>query len=156
MSLARYPRKVNFGPQYLSGLHRSGWWDALKALAVLHHDNGTILDAFIELSFPFNRAPSGSLPYCSPWVGFIHCPQNMPHWFQYHIAPQSIFKKRAWIESLPQCRGIFCLSEYHRRWLASQLPVPVVNLIYPTEIPALGFSMERFSANGDKKIVQIG
>ena len=156
MNDVNYPRKINIGAQYPSGFHRSGWWDVLQSLAVVHHDNGVNVDAFVDLSFAYNRPPYGTLPYRSPWIGFIHCPQNMPRWFQYETAPQTVFKKRAWIESLPQCRGIFCLSEYHRQWLAGQLPVPEENLIYPTEIPERRFSMERFNANRDKKVVQIG
>lgn len=136
--------------------HRSGWTDVLRILSRLHHDQGVMFDGFVDTSFAFNRPPSGSLPYRAPWIGFLHCPQNMPTWFQYEIAPQTVFKKRAWIESLSQCRGIFCLSEYHRKWLATQVRVPVVNLVYPTEAPELMFSMERYSANPDKKIVQIG
>lgn len=157
MNGTSYPRKINFRQQYLMGnTHRSGWADTLKVLGRLHHDRGVFFDGFMDTSFAYNRPPSGSLPYRSPWIGFIHCPQNMPGWFQYEIAPQTIFKKRAWIESLPQCRGIYCLSDYHRKWLVTQLRVPVANLVYPTETPELGFSMERFSANRDKKIVQIG
>ncbi len=148
----------------------------------LHNRRGVMLDSFIEDNFAWQhgregvREPQvlkrlmhegtfdelatseekGVTPYTEPWVGFIHNPHRMPHWFHRAESPQSIFAKRIWRESLPHCRGLFCLSEYQAGWLRKETGRPVSALTHPAEIPEARFSMDRFLANPDRKIVQVG
>lgn len=146
--------------QYCYGKHRAGWNYAINSLRNLHNDNGIFLDAFIEKKFAWGRDPGDinnhPQPYQQPWVGFIHCPPNMPKWFQYYQAPQSVFKTELWQESVKYCQGLFCLSNYHKKWLQEQLKIPIVNLFHPTEIPEIKFSFDKFLSNPRPKIVQVG
>ena len=54
------------------------------------------------------------------------------------------------------CRGLFTLSLYHRRHLESILNVPVNHLYFPTEVPELRWSWERFQKNSSPRVVQVG
>ncbi|HLP48813.1 MAG TPA: hypothetical protein VK469_22930 [Candidatus Kapabacteria bacterium] len=152
----KYPQKIDLSDQLKGfyGQHRSGWPYVLNLLSRLHNPQGIKLDSFIERTFCWH--PDGVKPNLKPWIGFIHIPPNVPHWFQYEQSNDSIFRTAAWQQSLPHCRGLFTLSAYHRENLARKLPVPIENLIFPTEIPDLKWSWEKFQANKDKKVVQVG
>jgi hypothetical protein len=142
------------------GIHRSGWSYVINSLKPFHHPEGILVDGFIERKFCWGDNPGEAknhpTPYQQPWIGFIHVPPRVPKWFHYEQAPQSIFKTQLWQESLPYCRGLFCLSEYHKRWLEQQLNIPIFSFFHPTEIPHYKFNFDNFLANTDKKIVQIG
>jgi len=136
------------------GRHRSGLKYGLQFLLELHHPQGTVLDAFIERTFSWQ--PSQRLAYRRPWIGFIHVPPRVPEWFHVEQSNAMIFRSRQWQESLPFCRGLFAFSRYHQESLQPLLPVPVETLRLPTEKPTLLWSAERFDANKDKKVVQVG
>ncbi len=142
------------------GVHRSGWSYVVNSLKSFHHPEGIFVDGFIERKFCWGDNPgeakNNPTPYQEPWIGFIHVPPRVPKWFNYELAPQSILKTQLWQESISYCRGLFCLSEYHKRWLEQQLNIPVFSLFHPTEIPQNKFDFDNFLANSDKKIVQIG
>lgn len=155
-------KKVNLTSalKYNYGNHRSGWSYAINSLRDLHNQRGIFVDGFIEKKFNWGTDPgdfrNNPEPYKQPWIGFIHCPPNMPKWFNYELAPQSIFSTQLWQESVKYCQGLFCLSEYHKRWLEKHLNIPIASLIHPTEIPKVKFSMDRFLSNPEPKIVQVG
>lgn len=158
-----YPRKVNIveARQGHYGFHRSGIHYALEGLMPLNHEQGIFVDASIERKFAWNIAwtkPEDIQPYQQPWIGFIYVAPKLPKWFDRdgYQSPEAIFQSDLWKESIKTCGGIFCLSEYHKKWLQVQLEVPVESLILPTETPHLQFSIERFLANPHKKLVQIG
>ena len=136
--------------------HRCGWNYAIHALEPLHNPNGVLFDGFIESSFLWQSSEESPVPYRQSWVGFVHYPPNMPTWFLYHDSPQSLFKKKAWQESLEHCLGLFCLSEYQAEWLRKQTGKPISALIHPTEIPIVQFDFDKFVQNPSKKIVQLG
>lgn len=174
--------RINLNHQKRFNCHRSGWNFVLEALEPLHNSEGIMFDGFLEHNFSWRHWKSGTrdpeimrryrnsrvlqllatseeleiTPYREPWTGCIHNPQNMPEWFHYHQAPQSIFEKPIWQESLENCRGLFAFSEYHAKWLREQTGRPVSCLTHPTEAPETRFSYERFLKNPSKKIVQIG
>lgn len=150
-----WPRRIDLGlqPQLFYGKHRCGWTFAVRQLQVLHRPGGVTLDSFIERSFAWNRAPA---PYHRPWVGIIHVPPNVPEWFQSYQSNEAIFATEAWQRSFPHCRGLFTLSRYHRRHLEQRLDIPVNHLYFPTEIPSLRWSWERFRSNHAPKVVQVG
>lgn len=152
----RYERKINLTNQLKGfyGQHRSGWYYVLRLLKKLHHTKGILLDSFIERTFCWH--PDGIRPNLEPWIGFIHVPPNVPGWFQYEQSNDYIFNTTAWKKSLPFCRGLFTLSNYHRKNLAAKIDLPLANLIFPTEVPSAKWNREKFMKNKEKKIVQVG
>jgi tetratricopeptide (TPR) repeat protein len=175
--------KIDLGKQRIFGLHRSGWSFAIQALRSLHNPQGVLFDGCLEDEFLFQHHRLGSrsqlilekmrtdgvfenlatseekgiVPYQKPWVGFLHNPQSMPMWFNYHErSPQKLFEKEIWQASLPHCLGLFSLSHHHAEWLKKQTGKPVSVLTHPTEIPDKQFDFDLFIANPQKKVVQIG
>ncbi len=148
--------KLNLSNQtsHFYGSHRSGWNYAVHSLKDLHNPNGVLLDAFIERTFANN--PKGKYSYTEPWIGFMHIPPGMPDWYQSKQSNQAVFDTDEWKRSISYCRGLFTLSEYHKRNLQSRFDFPVENLVHPTEFPKLTWSYERFARNRDKKLVQVG
>jgi hypothetical protein len=155
-SFRKYEKKINLSDQLegFYGQHRSGWHYVLKFLRKLHHPGGILLDSFIERTFCWK--PGGPTANLEPWIGFIHIPPNVPKWFQYEQSNDFIFNTEHWKKSFPFCRGLFTLSNYHQKNLEKRLDMPVNYLIHPTEIPRVKWSWEKFNANREKKIVQVG
>jgi hypothetical protein len=150
------PRKVDIGDQRRGffGQHRSGWYYALEFLERLHAPGATYLDSFIERTFCWH--PAGPRANLRPWVGFIHVPPRVPEWFQSEQSNDFIFQTELWQRSLPFCRGLFTLSRAHRLHLERKLALPVNDLFLPTAEPELAWSWERFAANPDPKVIQVG
>ena len=156
----------NFGMQVSQyyGRHRSGWAYALQGLAGFDDPKSPVFcDAFIEKHFVWGAdVGEGGVgppePHLEPWIGFIHVPPLVPTWFQFEQSNEQIFSTRAWQSSLPHCRGLFVLSEYHRRNLLEVLrPKFPINVLYhPTEFPEVAFDFDRYLANPKKRLVQIG
>jgi len=155
-TIFHYPQKLKFNLSLLSnfGEHRSGWSYAINSLKCLQNDSGILVEPFVENDFCWWLKK----PFKKPWIGFVHNPQNMPKWFKYNQSPQALFSSKLWKESLESCKGLFCLSQYHKLWLQEQMgfDIPIASLIHPTETPNIKFSMQRFLANCDRKIVQVG
>ena len=152
----KYEKKINLSSQLKGfyGKHRSGWNYVLKYLKQLHNKRGLLLDSFIERTFCW--LPGGAKANLETWIGFTHVPPKVPEWFQYEQSNDFIFNTAHWKISLPYCKGLFTLSRYHRESLKKKIDLPINNLIHPTETPDLKWSWNRFEANRDKKIVQIG
>lgn len=157
-----FERKINIGPQWSTDKHRSGWGYAMTGLRCLHTRKGIDLDGFVENNFSWTRQVAlsqGVIPYHAPWVGFIHNPHNMPTWFgDGHSSNQQIFSQREWRLSLKHCKGLFTLSNYHKKYIEQQIDVPVVALLHPTETPDKThfFDINKFTANKNKGLVQVG
>ncbi|MGH9970276.1 MAG: hypothetical protein ACREBG_21115, partial [Pyrinomonadaceae bacterium] len=155
----KYNRRIYLGSNGISEHHRSGWAFALEQLRDLHALDGMSFDDFVEKKF--SRAGRASakdaLPYTEPWVGVLHNPPGVPHWFNTNEqAPQFILRDERWLRSLPYCRGLFTLSTYLRDWLALRVPVPVESLMHPTGPPDLSFSPSAYRENRSQGIVQVG
>ena len=155
----KYDRRIHLGGNGIAEHHRSGWAFALEQLRDLHALDGISLDDFVEKKF--SRAGRAStkhaLPYTQAWIGILHNPPGVPHWFNtYEQAPQFILRDERWLRSLPYCRGLFTLSTYLRDWLAPRVPVPVESLMHPTGPPGLIFSPSAYRENHSKIIFQIG
>jgi len=148
--------KLNLSNQtsHFYGSHRSGWNYAVRNLKDLHNPEGILLDAFIERTFVNN--PKGKQIYSEPWIGFVHVPPNIPEWLHSKQSNQAVFNSNEWEKSVPFCKGLFTLSEYHKRNLQSRFDFPIENLVHPTEFPELTWSFDRFIQNREKKIVQVG
>ena len=174
--------KINLANQAQFKCHRSGWNFALDALAPLHNEQGILFDGFLEKTFRWQcltddvrsslvlakmqqdgvyedlatSLEKKIIPYQTPWVGFLHNPQRIPNWLSSGNSPQELFIRDVWQQSLENCVGLFALSEYHARWLREQTNKPVSALIFATEIPERQFDFNRFIANPQKKIIQVG
>jgi hypothetical protein len=174
--------RLRFTSRYDRTHHRSGWRYAITALESLHNSQGVLFEGFLEEPFAWQHHREGVrpgpellkalnddqyetrltseelriVPYREPWVGFLHNPPAMPAWFHGQEAPQTIFKKSVWQESLQHCIGLFALSEYAADWLRQETRKPVSAVLHPSETPSLKFDFERFLANPDKRVVQIG
>jgi hypothetical protein len=158
--------RINFGTQIEQdfGRHRSGWAYALGGLAKFHDPMSPVYcDAFIEKKFVWGSDEGDGgcgpvRPYLKPWVGFVHVPPYVPSWFQAEQSNQRVFSRRPWQKSAEHCRGLFVLTEHHRRHLLRLLDpqFPVSVLYHPTEFPDVAFDFDRYLANPKKRIVQIG
>lgn len=150
--------KISLAHQMAFISHRYGWNYAIEALRPLHNPDGVLFDGYLENSFVWKnyQEDQAKVPYQQPWVGVLHNPPNMPIWFNYSNAPQSLMTQRDWQESMSCCVGLFCLSEYQASWVREHTRKPVSTLIHPTGEPREQFSFDRFLANPSKKIVQLG
>ena len=175
--------KFNLAKQYILTFHRSGWWSGIHALSPLHNSRGVLFDGqieyhFMNLHWRLRQNPPhilermkregafeilatseerGIVPYTEPWVGVIHLPHEIPEDHYFHrSSTQYMFAKEIWKKSLDHCIGLFTLSQYHADWIVEQTGKPTSVLILPTEIPETIFDFDRFLANPEKKIVQIG
>ena len=136
------------------GNHRSGWSFAVSALAPAHDPRAIYLNTFIEKTFVWD--PRTARPITEPWLGIIHIPPYVPPWSLPHQSNDALFASPAWQASLPHCRGLFTLSEHHRKHLQSRLRIPVESLLHPTEEVATRWSPEAFERNPAKCIIQVG
>ena len=151
--------KLNLSATTVFEKHRSGWEYCMSSIAALHHPDGILFDDFIERSFSWeadHNAASERIPYRQPWVGILHNPPNMPDWYYFQDSPQSILQSTAFQESLRYCKGIYTLSEYNQRWLKARLDIPIELLSLATDRPLFQFTIDRYSANSRKKLIQIG
>ena len=146
------------------GLHRAGWQFVVEYLRCLHHPNGVLLDTFVDRTFHWSEnalLEQGIIPYTSPWVGFIHH-TSLTSYSEYNTVV--MFSKKSFIDSLPMCQGLYVLTEYLASWCRSALEIlgysdiPVEVLTHPTEFVERerNFSMGRFLANPEKKLIAIG
>ena len=151
--------KIDLGSQSIFSSHRSGWGYAIDALGSLHNPRGVLFDGFLEKNFAWlykNNVSTGRIPYTRPWVGFFHNPMNVPDWFFSSYSLRNIIDSRPFRESLSNCLGLYTLSRNLSDELSRELGVPICNLIHPTEVPELTFSLKKFIENQSKKIVSIG
>lgn len=155
----RYPAKIKLGNHKQWAEHRSGWGYAISQLQPLFAEEGVFLETFIENKFSFDVLDGRVkevVPYAEPWIGFLHHPPGIPEWYQYDSAPQRIFEKPAWLQSLPLCRGLIVFSRWMERWLAERVEVPTLALVHPTELSSVTFSWDAFRANPTPSVVQVG
>jgi len=93
-----------------------------------------------------------------PFLLVWHNPPNMPKWFDYINSPQIMLERPVFRKSLPNCVGIVTFSDYMTRWVIDHVDstIPVHTLKHPTEIPDNKFNFEKFMANPEKSVIQIG
>ncbi|MCB1995190.1 MAG: hypothetical protein KDG57_04790, partial [Rhodoferax sp.] len=158
--------RLDFGAQLAQhyGTHRSGWTYVLQAFEPFHSADAEVeCHTFLEKRFVWGSDPGDGgcgpvRPFTRPWVGFMHVPPGVPGWFQAEQSPARVLSLTSWRRSQPECRGLFVLSDHHRRWLERALrpDFPISVLLHPTEFVEEAFSMERFLANPEKRLVQVG
>lgn len=145
------PRMLDVGPQWTSALHRSGWAGAMETIASLHDERGATFDGFLEATFCWRD--TGRV-YRTPWVGVCHNPPETPAWLD--STNDVLFANPRLRRSLRHCRGLFVLSEHHRRSLAKRVDVPVSVIPLPSDTPPRAFSPRAFEENPRPRLVQIG
>lgn len=151
--------KIRLTEQPTFTTHRSGWNYAIHSIAPLNNTNGIDFYGFLEneFSWRFDECKAkGIVPFNKPWVGFLHNPQNQRWWFGTQTLPLLMMEKPEFKESMKYCAGLFCLSEYHANFLRAYLNVPVNSFLHPTETPDNIFSLDKFLANENKRILNIG
>ncbi len=174
--------RLRFPARYLREHHRSGWRPAMEAIYPLHHPQGVRFESFLDEIFAVDHPRPGIrsgpdllaaiqrprwvdritseerrvVPIREPWVGFLHNPFGMPPWFCPDYAPEFVFTKQIWRDSLPSCVGLFTLSEHMAQWLRRATGKPVSVAYLPSEIPETTFDFEAFLANTGKRVIQIG
>ena len=136
------------------GVHRSGWSYVISALSKLQNSGAIYLDTFIERTYGWKLGESKKGP--RPWIGIIHVPPNVPDWFHHELSNARIFATEEWAEHQPYCRGLYTLSEYHRKELQKTVDIPISSLLHPTEFIDNMWSWEAFKRNRHKKLVQVG
>lgn len=143
------------------GLHRAGWQFATDSLYHLSDDYGIFLDTYIDRTFGWAATilkNSGILPYTNHWIGFIH------HTFDTDFSPNNcerLFSSDLFIQSLPLCKGIFCLTQYLAQLVDKKIhelgfDIKVETLFHPTIFPSNLFSYDKFLNNPQKKLINIG
>lgn len=152
--------KFNIRNQLCMGHHRSGWGYVLKKLSDVHRDDGTKFDGFLDATFGTSREQNHQIrviPYRENWVGVFHNPPMLPSFFSDNASPSSIILSKPFSESLPMCKGIYVLSEYHAKFIRNFLGnVPVEVLYHPTEFPDRKFDFDAFNKNPNRKVINIG
>lgn len=153
--------KINIDKNLSVYTHRSGWDFVLNNLIKYHNDNGVGFYGFLEDVFIWSKdyfVKENAIPFKKDWIGFLHNPPNIPAWWSstsasfFSIINNIYFKK-----SLEKCKGIFVLSEYHKKYLNYELPGIEVNVLrHPTEFTDINFCFNNFLNNEDKKIVNLG
>lgn len=142
------------------GRHRSGWAYVTDILRHIHNPSAPYFETFIERRFSWGAWMGENLgPILKPWIGIVHVPLEIPHWFGQSNVFTEIAKTPSWRLSAPYCRGLFTLS---RSLLESLRAVPELAhlpmdvLLHPTEFVASAWSPERYMHNPERAIVQIG
>lgn len=136
------------------GFHRSGWPYVFEQLMKVASDDGEIiLDDFVEQTFCYQRFPK---PHESPWVGFFHHPPYPPNFGNERERLSVMFSNPEFIESQKHLKLAIALSDYLGDYLKKNLDCPVVVLKHPTSDPKIKWDPEKYEANSNKKIIQVG
>jgi hypothetical protein len=152
----RHRAKFNLGSQPGLKTHRGGWLKVLEAMQELHSDDGIHVETFVEAPFGWYRQRAineGLIPFTKPWIGMIHNPHRMPSFYTDYLKPE---EDPLFLQSLPFCKGLYAMSEYHAeglRWYFPDIPIEVLPHPYPDESP-LEFSPYKFAKN--KKLISVG
>ena len=154
--------------------HRSGWGYVVGGLmnldaAIMHKETEVLLDTYVDRSFHWGYdilRTIGVVPYKKPWYGFVHHTFDTSH-SEYNCT--NLFKNPLFLESLKCCQGLLALSNSLASSLRAALAsvgrggtsvgtsdVPVYVVYHPMETVDNMFTMEKFTANPNKRVVQIG
>ena len=152
-------RKLRLDNRMIRRTHYSGWHYAVQQLEPLCAEDGIHVDTFLEWTFAVELAESlrtRLIPYQKPWIGFFHNPPGIPEWHEYWSSPQVLLSHPLMRDSLRSCKGLLTLSRTMAAWLASRVDVPVLALVHPTTAPKSTFSMDRFLAARERRVIQVG
>ena len=153
--------RIDYRDQIVWNEHRSGWKFALESLQDLHSADGPIFNGSIDATFGYaaNRfVEAGTLPYRSPWIGFLHGTIATCPWTTDEVKPiDSILSSKLFENSARNCRGIFTLSQHVARYIREKVNcfnIPVDAIKHPTEFPDKIFSHREFLTT--RRILHVG
>jgi hypothetical protein len=138
--------------------HRGGWNYVMKIMKdnnMLDSSSENELIAFTEevyLWHNYDFRPK------KRWIGFVHCTPIAPAYLDV-INISFLPKSKMFLEDIGRCDALYCLSEYVSEYLRNNIPNPprIITIMHPVlfnDVPL--FTMEKFAANNDKHILQIG
>lgn len=148
--------------------HRSGWAYVLQNVMAIHAPNFArspklIIDTYVDRTFTWGASAlksSKRIPWTSPWMGFVH--HTFDTKFDANHNCVKMFEEPAFIKSLPECKGLIALSDYLAEQLRAKLDdvgfpgVPVHTLRHPTEFVDNEFTIQKYQANKQRKVMQVG
>ncbi len=147
--------------------HRSGWSYVVGGLmnldaTIMLKQSDVFIDTYVDRSFHWGKdimKTLGEIPYTKTWYGFIHHTFDTTHSVS---NCQTLFEQDDFIASLQSCKGLFTLTQYLKDKICIALcdkgiaHVPVHVLYHPMEFVENNFTMQKFIANNNKKLIQIG
>lgn len=150
------------------GRHRGGWTFATNILEPLNNPYAPYFESFVERRFNWGDWLGEKRgPILKAWFGIIHVPLSFPTWFSQANGFLAIREGTRWKQSLPYCKGLFTLSQWHKEQFAeiqrqyaevdpelARLPVEVLR--HPAEAVDLQWSPEAFLENPQPSLVQAG
>lgn len=158
----RVGKKLNLGFRELEyGQHRNSFSSLVESLRPLHLGGGGIkFLPFIERYFLWGSSDHEARskdprPIDKPWVGILHVPFDSPEWFAGDQRPEVIFETDLWKDSLPNCRGLICLSEDLQADLNVCYPdLPTLAVKHPTDLKVRRFDFREYVRK--PRVVQAG
>ena len=155
-------KKLNLGfTELYYGNHRNSFGTLVESLRPLHLGEGGIrFLPFLERYFHWGSSghearSKDPRPITTPWVGIIHVPFDSPEWFAGTQRPEVIFETDLWIDSLPNCRGLICLSEDLQADLNVCYPdLPTLAVKHPTGLKVMRFEFRKYVRK--PRVVQAG
>lgn len=150
--LRKHPQR-----QLQAGVHRSGWDYVLQSISHLYTDDGVIFDDFVERTFLYGHEWHNDTTYSTPWIGVVHHAPDIPTWYLSNLQLWGMIESARWLDSLPHLRMLVAMSPNLQEWLQLRYPdIPVALIKHPTGRPSIYWSPERFFANTDKLLLQVG
>lgn len=155
---------IQFKPNFDLSIieHRGGWRSILQRLQRNNfYSNTSSYDFFdvIELKFMWNKEENYVCK--NKWAGLVHCTPKTPDFLSSSNITKLFYNKH-FIESLPQCKFIITFNSYVTNYLKDKLldlkfDVPLYTVKHPVDTEnIILFDYNKFIANNDKNIIQIG
>jgi len=147
--------------------HRSGWSYVVGGLmnldaTIMLKQSDVFVDTYVDRSFHWGKdimKTLGEIPYTKTWYGFIHHTFDTTHSVN---NCNTLFEQDDFMVSLQTCKGLITLSQYLKTKVETALQekgvsdVPVYVLYHPMQFVDDNFTMQKFIANANRKVVQIG
>ena len=115
----------------------------------IHNDNVQLID-LSEKYFIWDNKKTDK-----KWVGMLHLTPTSPPYMENINA---LLTNNNYLESLPFCKNLICLSNHLSRYVQSTLDTKVISMCHPMKTIELDkqFDIMNYISNPDRKIIQIG
>ena len=119
---------------YKTVTHRGGWKNVIN----YGIDNNVIKDETKESSMKTKTFIDSCEKYFiwdkmqvikEPWIGIIHITHNVPSYFNTQLHINILFDNLNFKNSLRFCKGLFCLSNYQKKWIQENVKYSLPNII---------------------------
>ncbi|SKB15711.1 hypothetical protein PL11201_80020 [Planktothrix sp. PCC 11201] len=156
------PKLNLWGLTHNFGKHRHSFNKLIDSLLPLDvREDGIKFIPFIERYFVWGdhegeAASTNPQPLDKEWIGVIHVPFDSPVWFEPYNSPEYIFQTQLWIDSLPFCKGLICLTQDLQKDLQEWYPdLPTLAVNFPTELNHVKF-FDFTAYQKYPRVVQVG